>query len=197
MTRIFSPVLILSFLISCNKKEQQEGIQLPHSTYRTTVMVYDDFYLHTFTNDTLYRNCGYVITVEPKDSTINFDYFSTNSKLVRRRDSNLSIVLEATADPVEFYVISNKIDTTRILFKSPELPTPVLSKSFENDSVTLTLSFNNPRLKDILPNDTRFKFLITNQVFDTLRIDSIQLDTIQIQTVRANYMKKFYEIKLE
>ncbi|SNT40624.1 hypothetical protein SAMN05421640_0007 [Ekhidna lutea] len=189
MLRKFQALFILTLLTNCGASEPS-GIELPHSELLSTVIWYDNFTIHTYTNDTLFRNCGYELTLEPKDSSDSYNYISKNARLLKNQENNYQFVIEAQDDPAELLIIRNNKDSTFIKFKSPFLPKPTLTKSVKNDSIVISVVFIDPRIGSLLPYDTRYQLSYHGQLYNSITLHKDQQQTTQLEVIRVNYRNK-------
>lgn len=194
-------VIILAILHSCTSKPIQknsEGLAIAHApSYYTTELPFQDFILHTYTNDTIYRNCGYELTIEPVDSTSSFELLAEGARIMRHSTNSYKFILEPQQFNLKLDIVVNEIDTVSQQFISPKLPKPEVLTEVRLDSVYLSIMQSNTRLKDLLQKDCRYQFEQDGKRTTELVLGKTDISQAQYSIIRSNYVNNRFQVNME
>lgn len=199
MTMKFLVPLVISLgFLSCNAQDKQ-GKPIEYApNYKTTILTFDDFKIHTLTNDTIFRECGYELIIEPNDTLKQYEFAITGGKLLRSRDNRFKIVIQPNQQNLILKVTDNNNKTTEVPFICPMLPLPKLHiEEYSIDSVKISLVQPNKRLKDLMPRDNRYGFIQNDTLVKVITIKKEELNSKKLQAMRINYRNEKFEVDIQ
>ncbi|MCV9387320.1 hypothetical protein [Reichenbachiella ulvae] len=135
--------------------------------------------------------------MEPHDSSANYTFEPSNGRLLRHSSDPYRFVVQPSAESFELTIIENGKDSTILKFVSPKLPSPKLAVEKFSDSVSLTLTFSDERLKQLLPKDIRYAFRLEDELSKEMTVSMDAFDTMTVKPVRLNYRNEIYDIEVE
>ncbi len=196
-------ILLLVILIGCQQKQESadlytDGIPIEHANeFRTTKQSFGFFNLHSWMHDTLYRHSGFELQIEPMDSTLEFEVNAHGAHLMQSSDNKYKFLLDPTDSIVILTLVWNGKDAIRKRFISPYLPPPSLAKEVSEDSVRLSLTQTETRLRRLLPMDTRYGFNSQKGPSETILTSKDDLEINNLEAIRINYRNRIYPVEIK
>ncbi|MGL1885570.1 MAG: hypothetical protein OCD76_03555 [Reichenbachiella sp.] len=186
-------IIVIASILLYFEDASTDGFPIQHNKlYSTTPISMEGYRLHTWMNDTIYKNCGYEITIEPTDSTTIYKLHVKGGILIRSQNT-YRYTLQSLEDNLTLTILNDDGKKDIFNFICPELPEPSLNEiDRSNDSVTFELKPAIKRLSDILPKDSKYMFIGTQTSIAKFHIDNLNESTFDV--VRRNFRGQTFVI---